>query len=341
MPFKWQDNTSSVPLGPEEFCLRMAELELSPLPKRIGVAVSGGADSMALTLLAQEWCKAQGMGLVAFTVDHGLRPESAGEARHVVAWLSGHGVSCEILPWQGIKPESRIEETARAARYALLGEACRKHGISHLMLAHHAQDQVETVMMRLAAGSGIDGLAGMARVSMMDGLCLLRPLLDVFPGRLRATCRAHGQAWIEDPMNSCTDFARVRLRKSLSALAREGLTPIRVLRLAMRSARMGEAVASMASGAWEDVAESVGEEVVLDFGRLMALPEEIRLRVVQRGLLAVHPAAPLRQHRLEALMASLSGASFRKRTLAGCIVVLRKGKLLIRDEKLASAGMAG
>ncbi len=311
----------------------MERLGVCPWPAAMGVAVSGGADSMALALLAQAWCRAKGICLQAFTVDHGLRPESMDEARHVASWMGLRGIPCEILSWKGEKPSTRIEERAREARHDLLREACRRHGIGHLLFAHHARDQVETVLMRLSAGSGIDGLAGMAGVSERSGVILLRPLLGVFPERLRATCLSHGQAWLEDPMNACGDFARVRLRKTLPILAREGLTPLRILRLAARSARMAGALEILSGRIWADVACAAPGKVILDFSGLMACPEEIRCRIVERAILHVHSGAPLRRHRLEALVADLGDSVFRKRTLGGCVVSRAHGKLIIVDEK--------
>jgi len=335
------ENGSSAPLGAEEFSLLMVRLGLPSRLRGLAVAVSGGADSMALALLARHWCAENKVRLVAFTVDHGLRPESLAEAKQVAAWMKARGVPCRILSWRGEKPRSRIEEKAREARYALLRAACARGGITHLLLAHHAHDQAETVLMRFAGGSGIDGLAGMAAVSEMEGLTLLRPLLPVLPSRLRATCRAHFQEWVEDPTNGSEAFARGRLRKSFAILQREGLTATRLLRLAARAQRMAQAAREMADAAWEMAFFVRQDEVLLGKDVLFSLPEEIRLRLIEQALLTLSPEAPLRQHRLEALADVIGEPGFRRRTLAGCVISSSKGNLHFRREKLAIGRHAG
>lgn len=173
------------------------------------MAVSGGRDSLALTLLAHDWATAQGGAVMGLCVDHGLRPESGKEARQTRAWLADHGIDCRILRWT---PDRRSQAAARAARYGLLTDWCRQRGILHLLLAHHGDDQAETVAIRRARGSGVDGLAGMAPVSRRNGVRLLRPLLGVSRDRLTATLRDRGQAWIDDPSNLDPKYARTALR---------------------------------------------------------------------------------------------------------------------------------
>ena len=179
---------------------------------RLAVAVSGGPDSLALTLLAARWAGQVGGTVQGLTVDHGLRPESAAEAEQVVAWLGTHGIGCRVLTWTGPKPATGVQAAARSARYALLAAACREAGILHLLLAHHELDQAETACMRAERGSGLLGLAGMAAVSERAGLRLLRPLLRSAPERLKATLVAVAQPWLDDPGNVAQRFRRARLR---------------------------------------------------------------------------------------------------------------------------------
>src|SRR5579871_1101881 len=183
---------------------------------RLGVAVSGGADSMALVLLCHRWAQARGGAVLAISIDHGLRSDSAVEVRQVGRWLKARGIAHTALAWHHeASGGAAIQARARAARYALLAEACRKRAILHLALAHHAGDQAETVLMRLARG-GIDGLAGMSEIATRDGLRLIRPLLGIEPARLRATLAAARQEWIEDPSNANPVFERVRWRRAIS-----------------------------------------------------------------------------------------------------------------------------
>ncbi|WP_395714925.1 tRNA lysidine(34) synthetase TilS [Reyranella sp.] len=190
------------------------------------VAVSGGRDSMALALLAHEWAHARGGRVVALTVDHGLRPESGAEAATTLQRLAGQGVDGVVLRWSDAKPGAGLQEAARAARYRLLRAECRRRGILHLLVAHHADDQAETVIMRAARDSGADGLAGMAAQVEFPELRLLRPLLPVPRARLTATLLARGVQWIDDPSNADPRFERVRVRLSGSSPASLGRCPV-------------------------------------------------------------------------------------------------------------------
>jgi tRNA(Ile)-lysidine synthase len=178
----------------------------------LAVAVSGGRDSMALALLAGAWVAPRGGRLLAFIVDHALRAGSAAEATAVRAVLGKEGIEAEILRWDGHKPQTGIQQAARAARYRLIFAACRHSGILHLLVGHHADDQAETISMRARRASGPDGLAGMAALVEHRDLRLLRPLLGVSRERLTATLQARGISWVEDASNSDLRFERARLR---------------------------------------------------------------------------------------------------------------------------------
>jgi tRNA(Ile)-lysidine synthase len=183
---------------------------------RLAVAVSGGADSMALTLLADAWARRRGGAITALTVDHRLRAESAQEARQVGVWLFGKGIAHQTLRWRGAKPGSGIQAAAREARYGMLAQWCRRQDVLHLLTAHHGDDQAETIMLRRDRGSGPDGLSGMAPVRALPGVRLLRPLLARRRADLAATLAAMDQPWLEDPSNQETRFARVRARRALA-----------------------------------------------------------------------------------------------------------------------------
>lgn len=190
----------------------MAPLGPFGRPPRLGLAVSGGADSLCLAILTQAWVQSQNGAATAFIVDHGLRPESRAEAEATLGRLASLGLPARILTLAGLAPGSAISERARAARYAALQAACHEAGILDLALGHHAADQAETLLMRHLRGSGPDGLAGMAPMVETPGLRLLRPLLSLPPGRLRATLAQAGLAWAEDPTNHDLHYTRARLR---------------------------------------------------------------------------------------------------------------------------------
>lgn len=182
---------------------------LGPFVFPIAIACSGGPDSLALTWLAHRWA---GGRVVAFVVDHGLRAESAAEAAGVAAQLAEHGIAARVLTLR-LPGGAGMQERARAARREALLEACHAAGAVHLLLGHHARDQAETIAFRALRGSGARGLAGMAPLSVSAEALLLRPLLDLSPARLAATCTAAGLHAVTDPSNADPRFARARLRQ--------------------------------------------------------------------------------------------------------------------------------
>lgn len=199
-------------ISADAFAAAMAAFAPYEPEPRLALAVSGGADSMALAVLAHGWAASRGGRARALIVDHRLRPGSGEEAAVAAARCRTFGLDAEVLVREGEAPASAIEERAREARYHLLREACRRHGALHLLTAHHADDQDETVHMRRERGSGAAGLAGMSACRESGGLRLLRPLLAWPKARLAATARAAGLDWVDDPMNRDPRFARARLR---------------------------------------------------------------------------------------------------------------------------------
>ncbi|WP_186419624.1 tRNA lysidine(34) synthetase TilS [Bosea sp. CS1GBMeth4] len=308
------------------------------------VAVSGGPDSVALLALLAEWTgRGAGPTLRAVTIDHGLRPEAAAEALAVGRLCAGLGVAHGIRRWRGERPEAGIQEKARAARYALLAEEARACGASAIVTAHTLDDQAETVLMRMAAGSGLTGLAGMAPRAVLHGLVLSRPLLGVPKSRLVATCEARGLAFLRDPSNEDPRFARVRWRRMLPGLAEQGLTAERLGRLSRRLARADEALDAQAARALATLAAG-GEagERWFDFARLCREPEEIVIRALALALAAAQDSeaeagAPLRLARLEDCALGLIGAACEgralRRTLGGFRLSLAgDGMLTLRRE---------
>jgi tRNA(Ile)-lysidine synthase len=199
---------------------------------RVAVAVSGGPDSMVLCrVLSFAGEGADGINIHALTVDHGLRAEASEEAELVGEWVKGWPcVKHAVLTRKAVKGKTKIQEQAREDRYRLLARYCRDHGIETLFLAHPADDQAETILFRLAMGSGIDGLAGMqSRMQHQEhGLMLCRPFLGITKEDLVACCRAENIPYVTDPSNKNPHFARIRLRQSSEILAREGLSAKRL-----------------------------------------------------------------------------------------------------------------
>ncbi|MEP4379023.1 MAG: tRNA lysidine(34) synthetase TilS [Alphaproteobacteria bacterium] len=210
---------SAAPIRADDFAARM--LRLGPFEKRphLALGVSGGRDSLAMALLAADWAAARQGRVTAVTLDHGLRAESAAEAEQVATWMARRGIPHHTLTWAGSPGGGASEAAARTARYALLEAFCREHGILHLLVGHHRDDQLETRAMRRARASGAFGRAGMPSVRELAHARVLRPLLEVPRVRITATLQAYGQDWVEDPSNRDTRFARARMRMGRSAMA--------------------------------------------------------------------------------------------------------------------------
>jgi tRNA(Ile)-lysidine synthase len=281
----------------------------------IAVAVSGGADSMALALLLAEWTAARDGRLDALTVDHGLRAESVEEARQVGLWLAGRpGVQHHILAWTGPKPARGLLEAAREARYRLLTEYCRDAAILHLCLAHHFDDQVETQAMRAARLSGPHGLAGMAAVRPLDGVRLLRPLLGVPKSVLQATLAARSQPWIEDPSNTNPAFERARLR-AVHGSDDAGQQRARLSRLARARDRDEAAAAELLAAR---LTINPGGWAELDLAGLDRGAPEVRLSVAGVLRCIGGTAYPLSGERVGEVLAMLAGGPVADFTRGGC-----------------------
>ncbi|WP_084798488.1 tRNA lysidine(34) synthetase TilS [Pleomorphomonas koreensis] len=305
---------------------------------RLGVAVSGGPDSTALLILLDRWRREGAVppALVVLTVDHGLRPEAAREADAVVALATRLGHAAEKLIWRhaGPPPVSGIQAEARAARYRLLCEAARRHRLDAVLLAHTRDDQAETLLMHLARGSGVAGLAAMPAERTFDGVRFLRPLLDVAKADLVALLDAAGIAYVTDPSNAADRYARVRVRKAMPALAGLGLTADR---LAGTARRMARAEAALAAATDDLLARSAVDHAgvwSVDAGVLAAAPDEIALRLIVRLIRAIRPSEhPPRAEAPETWHAAFrAGAAPRRATMAGVVLHLRSDRLWLYAE---------
>jgi tRNA(Ile)-lysidine synthase len=329
------DPNRMTPVAAVEFAAAMAALGPFERRPRLAIAVSGGPDSMALLLLCQEWAKARHGTVTALTVDHGLRREAAAEAKRVAGWARQGGIAHVTLKREGPKPRGDIQAQAREARYRLLENWCAEHAVFHLLLAHHLEDQAETFLLRLARGSGLDGLAAMAPVAERAGCRLLRPLLGIARARLAAT----GQESLTDPSNDNTAFARVRLRRSQEILAAEGLSAERLAGTATSLARARQA---LELGVAQLLARAAMPHpagyIRLDPQVLAEAPAEIGLRALAAIVMAVSGAPfPPRFERLMRLHGELCAGLKRGRTLGGCRIVPKGGAILVCREAAAMA----
>ncbi|HWB45576.1 MAG TPA: tRNA lysidine(34) synthetase TilS [Hyphomicrobiaceae bacterium] len=264
------------------------------LRRPCGLAVSGGSDSTALMVLFAEWLRGEGGEIGAhmvLTVDHRLRPESTAEAQAVAARATFLGFRHTILAWEGPKPSTGLQAAARHARYQLMRDHLRAHGCNTLVTAHTLDDQAETFLMRLARGSGLDGLSAMSPVVSTGEagdprpLVIVRPFLDVPKARLRATLAERGIGWVEDPSNQSTAFERVRWRAAREQLHALGLTDEMIASSARRLRRARAAVSDLADHYFHPAAGVVHAYpfgvLRIDRGRMPAA-SEVFLRVLGR-----------------------------------------------------------
>lgn len=291
----------------------------------IGLAVSGGPDSLALLLLVAEWRNALPAAppVFVYTVDHGLRPEAADEVRFVVAEAARLGLPGRALRWDGEKPATGIQAAARQARYRLMARAMAADGADLLLTAHHLGDQAETVLMRLAHGSGVEGLRGMQAVAFVEGCEIYRPLLGVEPADLRSMVERAGLTPLDDPSNRDSDYERVRWRKLMPQLSAMGLDARRLAGFARRMDELDAMVEGEAEAA---------------HARLVHQPSSVRAELAHAGFAALHRPVAVRllgrvlggvgggakPHALAALGAlhdKLKGGGALKRTsLHGCLI---------------------
>lgn len=330
--------TPSVPpVAADEFARLMTTFHVVE-GGHVAVAVSGGADSMALALLLHGWGRDLGIAVTALTVDHGLRQGSAAEAAQVGAWLGARGLDHHILTWQHDTPvTSAVQARARDARYGLMGDWCNGHDVTHLFTAHHQDDQAETVLMRLKKGTTLFGLAAMQASRDLGGVVLARPLLTVAKARLTATLHANGQDLVEDPSNQNQAFERVRVRQLLQTLADEGVSAER-LAGAARGARAVRDILDAAAQRLLSAHTKFQAGVVTLNQPFWDAPEVVCTRALANVLTRVggsdYAPSPAKLDRLYAWMARSGEVSGRTpgRTLGGCWVRRKGGEFFISPE---------
>jgi tRNA(Ile)-lysidine synthase len=286
-----------------------------PAP-RLALAVSGGADSLALAALAARWAASRGGSGIALTVDHGLRPAAAAEAEWVAAAARRLGLDHRTLRWR--PPCGGVTQAeARAARYRLLDEAAAAEGCLHLLVGHHRDDNARTVAMRRRRGDG-PGLAGMPAVRELDRVRLLRPLLGFPAVRLRATAATLGHGWIDDPSNRDSRFERVRTASGEDVPA---TAPRAALEAAAAAWLAGALRREAHGGFWCDLGAWRALEA--------SLAGEVLARLVTTTGEAMRP--PGRGRVLDAARRLRAGEA--RLTLAGAIVGRAGDRLVVRPER--------
>ncbi|MDF1856535.1 tRNA lysidine(34) synthetase TilS [Pseudooceanicola sp.] len=316
----------------------VAGLFLPTPPAALGVAVSGGSDSMALLCLLSDFAKDAGMALHVATVDHGLRPEAAAEAETVARQAGAMGHSHDILRWHGWDRQGNLQAAARTARYDLLASWARGKGLGGVALGHTADDQAETLLMRLARASGADGLAGMSARRTYDGVQFLRPMLGLRRADLRAGLQRRGVGWIDDPSNDDQSFERVRVRRALALLEPLGLSVPTLCTVADNQAAVVETLNWYGFVEARAAVRIEGGDVVIARADLLRLRPEILRRLLVAAIRwltgSVHPP---RRRALRLLIESLQGGT--GMALNGCLARVTDGTARLTREANAVAGL--
>ncbi len=304
------------------------------VPARLGVAVSGGGDSVALMHILSRCFEPGSVVLHVATVDHGLRPEAAAEAVDVAGKARQLGLSHDILRWTGWDRSGNLQDQARQARYRALRDWAARLDLQAVALGHTMDDQAETVLMRLARSSGVDGLSAMSTRNTLFGLAVIRPLLDLSRDDLRAYLRQQGMGWIEDASNEDSRFERVRARAVLGQLDAVGLSARALADVARNMAAARKALDHSVYQAAGRVSRIDGGDIVLDAGGFAELPSEIARRLLVRALNwvggGIYP--PRRAAIQNALSAVLSG---RGTALAGSRILCHRDTIRLCREYAA------
>lgn len=334
------DPSGILPAGPVFDQVRQA---LAPLGDAcVGVAVSGGGDSVALLHMA---IAVAGQDRVAaVTVDHGLRPEAAQEAAQVAAFCASRGIAHATLHWGGWRGrgtgQGNLQAAAREARYALIADWAQAKGLVAVLLGHTRDDQAETFLMRLSREAGLDGLSGMARDFDRAGMRWLRPLLDIGRNDLRDCLRATGIGWSEDPSNDDLRFERVRARQALAALAPLGIGAAGLGRVMAQLSDARDALRSMVRDVAGRMIHDDRGDLVLNWTGLATQPGEVRRRCIVAALVWVGRATyPPRRENVAQLILALEHDG--QRTLGGCVLRRKGHDLRISREAAALRGVAG
>lgn len=312
---------------------------LSGIAGPLGVAVSGGSDSLALLYLLNDWAGPRNVPLHVVTVDHGLRPDAAGEAAFVADVAAQLGLPHKVLRWTGWDGQGNLPDRARRARYALMADWASEAGIGHVAVGHTADDQAETLLMRLARGAGAEGLAAMSPRRLHSGVTFLRPLLSLRRADLRALLTDRGQRWIDDPTNDDLRYDRPRIRQAMPDLAALGLT---VEALTTTAANLRAATDTIARYAVQEARAHLRFEagdILIPAGEFEAMPPEIARRILSAGLRWMSGADyPPRRDALDRLLFGIrKGEGL---PLSGCMVLVAGGMIRVTREPAAVAGIA-
>ncbi|MCX7567578.1 tRNA lysidine(34) synthetase TilS [Sulfitobacter sp. F26169L] len=301
------------------------------LPGRIGIAVSGGGDSMALLHLFARWSVQTGHPIAAVTVDHGLRPESRAEADGVAQMCRSLAVPHDILTWEKPKGAGNLAAAARDGRYTLMAHWASQRGIGGISLGHTLDDSAENFIMRLGRAAGVDGLSEMERCFQRESVLFARPLGQHRREDLRKYLVRHEIHWVEDPSNDDPRYTRTKARRVLPALAEIGVTPGSIQHTATALRQAQSALAHYTRVEAERHVTQQAGDLLFPLSMLQTVPEDIRRRLWGAALQWVGSRAyPPRKFSVRDLECELHRKQ--RVTLSGCVIMKRQHHLRITRE---------
>ncbi|UZD89660.1 tRNA lysidine(34) synthetase TilS [Cognatishimia activa] len=296
---------------------------------RIGIAVSGGGDSMALLYLSV--ALGERYTVEAITVDHGLRAESASEAEFVQRACAGQDVRHATARWTGWKGEGNLQDRARQARYSLIAEWAKRRKLHAVMIGHTLDDVAETFLIRLGREAGVDGLARMDAAFERQGMRFLRPMLEVSREDLRQFLKRHRREWREDPSNENEMFQRVRARRAMEIFEGIGISAESLARVSqnMRDAR--EVLEADVRNLAGECIQQVDGDLLLERNTFLEAPKELRRRLLVASIswIGQNDYAPRRAPVDELDQAITEGRNF---ALGGCIISVSKTRVRLARE---------
>ncbi|SLN19920.1 tRNA(Ile)-lysidine synthase [Roseovarius albus] len=315
---------------------RVTGFFLPASPEMLGVAVSGGSDSLALLHILRDWQEEGGSKIYAVTVDHGLRSEAAEEAEQVAQLCSGLGIPHQTLKWQGWDGQGNLSDRARRARYRLMADWAEAQGISHIAIGHTTDDQAETFLMRLAREAGVDGLSAMAESWRQGAVTFCRPMLNVTRKELREDLQARDVQWIDDPSNEDDTYQRVRARQAMGHLADLGITARGLSTVAKHMAEVRQTLYWYVFLAARECVRFQAGDIIIDRKGYRALRPEVARRLLQMALKWINGTdyAP-RGRAMDLLLESIRGGT--DMTLQGCLIRVGQEQLRVSREADAAA----
>ncbi len=300
---------------------------------RVALAVSGGRDSMALMHLIYRWKQkfTPNIEVQIVTVNHNMRKASAGECEFVRKASTDYGFTHKILSWEHEPIVTCIQERARNARYQLILDYIRKVDIDTILTAHTADDNIETFFMRLAKGSGLNGLKSINKIRYENGSQIMRPLLSLSRALITEILTSTNNEWIDDPTNKDTNFERVRVRNNIDLLSKLNISSDNLTKTIQRLDRTHEALSYIADSiSRQSVKVSQLGYAEIDFDKLCHYPNEIILRVFAKALTDIN-GGKVSLSSLENIYEGILETT-KSMTLNGCLIIPQNNKYIIVRE---------